>query len=383
MGNATVTYFPVGNGDMILMKLVDETTMVIDCNVRAYSREEEDDSCYDAHSNLLEELHRDDSDRPHTDAFILSHPDQDHCRGFQTTFHTGDPTEWKKSKDGPNKIIIDELWFSRRIFSNFEETLCEDALAFRKEAARRIELYKKKDARRHLTGNRLRVIGYGESEETRGLNEITTRPGSAINLINGKVREDFSFFIHAPFKQDVDSDVCPRNNTSIVLQARFKIRAVERACLALFGGDAHWDVWRAILNRSERESLEWDLLLAPHHCSWSFFNDTPYEDHKDPQQSSLDVLGHHRDGAFVIASSKPIKDDQDNPPHYAAAEEYKRSVGDDHFFCTGEWPCEEKPEPLIFRMTEYGPVKDESSTTSRVRSAAAVGATLRSPNIYG
>jgi len=245
------------------------------------------------------------------------------------------------------------------------------------------QLYKKKDARRHLAGNRLRIIGYGESEETRGLNEITTRPGTAINLINGKVRSDFSFFIHAPFKQDVDSDVCPRNNTSIVLQARFKIRAVEWACLALFGGDAHWDVWRAILNRSEGESLEWDLLLAPHHCSWSFFNDTPYEDHREPQKSSLDVLGHHRDGAFVIASSKPIKDDHDNPPHYAAAEEYKKSVGTDHFFCTGEWPCAEKPEPLIFRMTEYGPVKDESSTTSRVRSAAAVGATLRSPNIYG
>jgi len=383
MGDASITYFPTGNGDTSLTKLTDGSTIIIDCNVRCDSRDEDEKACYDVHAHLLEELKRDDRDRPYTDTFILSHADQDHCRGFATTFHTGDPDTYKKKDGEPEKIIAGEIWFSRRIFSNYEDPLCDDAKEFKKEVERRINLYKRKDPQRNKLGNRLRVIGYGESEETKGLDDITTAPGNAINEINGEIKNDFSFFIHAPFKRDVDSEVCKRNNTSIVLQAKFKVGNTERACLALFGGDAHWDVWRAILKKSKKESLEWDLLLSPHHCSWSFFNDTPYEDHKEPQQSSLDVLEHHRTGAFVVASSKPIKDDDCNPPHYPAAEEYKKSVGKDRFYCTGEQPSEDEPEPIIFTMTENGPVKDESSTSSRVRSAAAIQSSLRTPRIYG
>jgi hypothetical protein len=384
MQDANITFFPVSNGDTVLIKLSDKSSIIIDCNIRNDAHDEEEESCYDVHSHLLDELERDDKDRPFTDAFILTHPDQDHCRGFQTSFHSGDPDSYKKTDGEPEKIIMGEIWFSRRIFSNYEEALSDDAEAFKKEVNRRIELYKKKNLQRNKTGNRLRVIGYGESEETKGLEEITTAPGNSIDLINGSAKEDFSFFVHAPFKRDVDSDVCKRNNTSIVLQANFKVDGVERACLALLSGDAHWDVWREILRKSEAESLEWDLKLAGHHCSWTFFNNTPYADNKTPQQSSLDILDHCREGSFVVASSKAIKDDDCNPPHYPAKQEYVKVVGEDNFFCVGEQPCEEKPEPLVFRMTANGPVKDSSSKTpSRVRSASAVQSTLRTPRTYG
>jgi hypothetical protein len=383
MADANITFFPVDNGDTVLIKLSDKSSIIIDCNIRCDSHDEEEESCYDVHSHLLDELQRDDKDRPYADAFILTHPDQDHCRGFQTSFHTGDPDTYKKKEDEPEKIIMGEIWFSRRIFSNYEDPLTEDAKAFKKEVERRIKLYKNKDSRRNVQGNRLRVIGYGESEETKGLDEITTAPGNSINLINGSAKKDFSFFVHAPFKRDVDSDVCKRNNTSIVLQANFKVDNTERASLILLGGDAHWDVWRAIQRRSKKESLEWDLLLSPHHCSWTFFNNTPYAENKTPQKSSLDVLEHHRTGAFVVASSKPIKDDDCNPPHYPAKQEYVKVVGNKNFFCVGEIPSEKKPEPLIFKMTSNGPVRDSSSTPSRVRSASAVQSTLRSPRTYG
>lgn len=384
MGDASITYFPVGNGDTSLIRLSDKTAIIIDSNIRHASRDEEDESCYDVHAHLLAELERDSEGRPFTDAFILSHPDQDHCRGFESTFHTGPPDTYKKKDDETEKILISELWFSRRIFANFEEEeLCGDAEVFLKEAIRRIKLYKSKDPKRHLAGNRLRVIGYGDSEMTEGLDEITTPPGSSINLINGSLKKDFAFFVHAPFKHHVDSRWSPRNNTSIVLQARFDVDGVACASRALFGGDACWEIWAAILRRSVRDTLEWDIFLAPHHCSWSFFNETPYEEHKVPQDSSLEVLDHRREGAFVVASSKPIKDDDDNPPHYAAKVEYVRAVGSDRFLCTGEHPSEDKPMPIIFAMTSNGPVKDESATASRVRSAAAVQSSLRTPRTYG
>ena len=129
---------------------------------------------------------------------------------------------------------------------------------------------------------------------------------------------------------------------------------MKRAALALFGGDACREIWAAILRRSRDEELQGDLLLSPHHCSWGFFNEVPYEKHKEPKKSSLDILEKHRRGASVIASSKPLKDD-DNPPHYAAKKEYVRVVGGDNFYCTGEHPSEKKPEPVIFTMTGNEP----------------------------
>lgn len=384
MSDPSITFFPVGNGDTVLMKLSDGSTLILDCNIRNDAHEEEVENCYDVHSHLLTELERDDKKRPFTDAFILTHADQDHCRGFETSFHTGDPSNYKKVDGKPEKIIIAEIWFSRRLFSNYEAPLCEEAKAFKKEVERRIDLYKKKDAQRNLPGNRLRVIGYGDSEETNGLDEITTHPGDSINLINGSAKTDFSLLVHAPFKRSEDAeDVEKRNNSSIVLQASFTVDGAERACLVLLGGDATWDVWRALLRKSAESGLQWDILLAPHHCSWSFFNYTPYADNKEPRESSLKVLAYHREGAIVVASSKAIKDDDCNPPHYAAKQEYVKVVGDEKFMCVCECPSEDKPEPLLFTMSSSGPVRESSATPSQVRSAAAVVATLRTPTTYG
>src|SRR5258708_3922305 len=142
MNDASITFFPVGNGDTALIKLSDKSTLIVDCNIRCDANDEEVEECYDVHSHLLAELQRDDKKRPVTDAFILTHADQDHCRGFETSFHTGDPSSYAKEEDAPEKIIIAELWFSRRLFSNYEEPLCDEAKAFKKEVERRIELHK-------------------------------------------------------------------------------------------------------------------------------------------------------------------------------------------------------------------------------------------------
>src|SRR5438552_1854177 len=122
----SITYFPVGNGDTALIRLEDNASIIIDCNISQDSRDESIELRYDVHAHFLEELGRDNEDRPYTDAFIGSHADQDHCRGFASTFHTGDPSDYKRKKDDPEKIIIGELWFSRRMFSNYEAPLCED-----------------------------------------------------------------------------------------------------------------------------------------------------------------------------------------------------------------------------------------------------------------
>ena len=83
---STVTFFPVDNGDMTLVKLSDKKTILVDINLRE-SAEEEDNPAFDAVKGLRDRLEKDEKGRPYVDAFLLSHPDQDHCRGLKKHFH--------------------------------------------------------------------------------------------------------------------------------------------------------------------------------------------------------------------------------------------------------------------------------------------------------
>jgi hypothetical protein len=383
MSDPSITYFPVGNGDTSKIRLSDGTTVLIDCNITSDSRDGSVKTRYDVHAHLLRELRKDGKGIPHADAFILTHPDNDHCCGFKDTFYTGDPAKYGDSHKKQGLILIDELWFSPRIFAPHEE-LGDSAKAFLKEAKRRRELYRANKPERKNAGNRLRIIGSTDSEDNQGLDDIVTVPGNTISLINGEVKKDFSFFVHGPFKEDVDSEDDDRNKTSVVLQARFDVDGEKHAALAFFGGDADHLIWENILKRSKDEDLRWDLFLAPHHCSWSFFNETPYEDNKTPKKSSLDILAKKREGAIVVASCKPVRKDDDNPPSYAAAQQYKRAVGDGNFYVTSEHPDEEEPKPLVFEMSKNGPVKGEiSKTASSLSSSAARDYVAGTPQTYG
>ena len=380
MNDAFIIYFPVGNGDMSLIQLSDKTTIIVDCNITQDSLDETDDTQLDIHSYLSRLVKRDDSKKAHIDSFILTHPDQDHCRGFEDLFYTGDPSDFNESDKRNGLIIIDELWFSPRIFSSFEDKLSDSANAFKEEAERRMDLYRDKDGNREKAGNRLRIVGYSDNDELKGLNEIITVPGNYIDKINNKKMMDFSFFIHAPFKADTDSKCVERNETCIVLQARFDIDREPNACLVMFGGDAGFETWEEILKRSkDEETLQWDIFLAPHHCSWKFFSE---ENDAGICESSRIILNMKRKGAIVVASCKKIKRDDDNPPSYVAANLYKKEVGDEKFFVTSEYYDREK-RPLIFELTRNGPAKGSSPSTDIAASSAAINRVIGTPKTYG
>jgi hypothetical protein len=351
-----ITYFPVGNGDCSLITLSDNTQIMIDCNTTAEASDEKDPSRYDVHQHLLDFGKKLDGKIPHVDVFILTHADQDHCRGFDTMFYTGDPAKYAVKHSKEDLILIDELWFTHRIFATHEGKLSTWAEAFRKEAQRRIDLHLANSADRNKAGNRIRVIGHSNNPAYKGLGDLVVTPGNYINVIDRKAKADFKFFVHAPFRKEVDSKLAERNDTSVVLQACFDVRRTKRAGLAMFGGDAGVAIWSKILELSEDETLEWDLFLAPHHCSWTFFSELPYKENKVPAEDSLEILGKALDGARVIASCKPIKPDDDNPPHHAAKVEYVKAVGASNFFSLAETGNEKRPLPTTFEMSESGPV---------------------------
>lgn len=378
MPESSITFFPVENGDTSLLQISDGktlTNLMVDshlCN----------NGSYDVQGYLLKVLPTKD-DIPHLDVFVLTHPHEDHVLGFDSFYYCGDPKEYSKYDKKIGQIIIDELWFAPKIFNHKTKELCDDAVAFRKEAQRRIDLYKSKSPSREDSGNRLRIIGATEHEELSELKEITTFAGQTLNLLNNKLFTNFRFFIYAPIKQDSDEDGINPNNTSIVFQACFDIDGVENAVKLLMGGDAECPIWERIVTRNDDENLEWDLFLAPHHCSWSVFSLQPYSAESKPSENVLHLLNLKRGQAYIVASSKPILDNDDNPPSYKAKLLYEKKVGSNRFLCTGEHPNEKNPTPIHFTFSSKGVVKTDLPETKTKSMESIYGAVTSTPRVYG
>ena len=90
---ANITFFTVDNGDMTLITLESGRTILVDINIRAPG-----DDIRDVSADLRSRLKTDTDGRPYVDAMLLSHPDQDHCRGLVEHFHLGKLAEYKKAK---------------------------------------------------------------------------------------------------------------------------------------------------------------------------------------------------------------------------------------------------------------------------------------------
>lgn len=378
----SISFLPVGNGDAVLVSIGDDFNLLVDVKITQAARDPDDSSVYDVYGHLMRELPKDKRGRPYLSAFVNTHPDQDHLHGFATYFHTGDPSAYVKKPDEP-KIFVNELWFAPRVFNEYHRDLCDDARAFKKEARRRIELFSQAKGTQ-LAGNRIRVLGASESEHVEDLKDVQTFPGEVLSHFDGVDRDDISIFLHAPFKGDTDDEVCERNDASVVMQLRFKRGTDPLACRILLGGDAGATIWEKIILKSADETLKWDLLLAPHHCSWTFFSDGP-SDAEEADAAIMDFLrDHHLQGARVVASSKPIKNDDDNPPHFVAAKRYREAVGKMALLCTGEHPSEKSPRPLVFDVSEKGPIlRTASPGTTSGASLAETYKPVLTPKTYG
>ena len=87
---------------------------------------------------------------------------------------------------------------------------------------------------------------------------------------------------------------------------------------------AVWErVWAR--NKDRKHVLEYDVLIAPHHCSWHSLSWDSWSDWGEDAVVSADArdaLGQARGGAMIIASSNPILDDDNDPPCIRAKREY-------------------------------------------------------------
>lgn len=347
----SIKFYPVGNGDCSLITIGGANKkMMFDCNFRQKA-EDENDEMYDVLGDLLDnELTTKKCGLPFLDAFLLTHPDQDHCRSFADKFYLGDPDAVSPSAKDEKKILIGELWYSPRVFEEQTSDLNADAKAFKKEANRRMALYKSDPRKADKDGNRIRIIGWTDNPDLKGLEDRIVTPGNTISEVNGTNCRYFEMFIHAPFKNDISGE--DRNMTSIVSQLRFDSEKEHQIARIFLAGDTEWRIIEEIMDKtSDDNNLKWDLLEAPHHCSYKFFADDRED---DPNQKSLDFLEKSESNAFVISSSKVVKQNSDNPPCQKAKNRYTDRVGKSNFLCTSGTSEDEADKPIIFVIDNDG-----------------------------
>lgn len=351
----TTTHFQVGNGDMTLISLESGRRILVDCKITLCADDPNDDAA-DVGTQLRDLLDRDGSNRLYVDVFLLTHPDQDHCAGLRRHFHLGLLSQWNSHDD---KIVIREMWSSPIVFRRAERKtpLCEDALAWRKEARRRVALFRAQDYA--VDGDRILILGEDVDGKTDDLGRILVTAGSTFARICGAADASFEGLLLAPLlaSSDDEAEVLSKNNSSVIVRMSLSAGGNPEAGRYLLGGDAEVAIWEKIWDRYRPEDLKYEVLVAPHHCSWHSLSWDSWSDKREAakvSQKARNALGQAVPGAHIISSSGEIKDDEKDPPCIRAKREYLAilDAGRGAFRCVADEPDD---KPLEMQVTSFGP----------------------------
>ncbi|MCD9126016.1 metallohydrolase [Luteimonas fraxinea] len=382
-----ISFFPVGNGDMSLIRLLDGTAILIDCRIRLAADDPSDPDARDVAKDLRDRLPRDDNGRPYVDAFLLSHPDEDHCCGLRRHFHLGAAEDYADDSkpDEEKKIFIREMWSSPIIFRRKSKlhVLCEDAKAWAAEARRRVKLFREQGWASE--GNRILIMGEDKDGKTDDLGAILIKSDDVFSRINGATNNYFSARLLAPSlvcDDEEEIDLRAKNRSSVILN--FEIWATPvgmNRYRFLTGGDAEVDIWERLWERYEAtpDVLEYDILETPHHCSWRVLSHDSWSNYGEAAQVSAGAraaLSQARYGAKIVASCKPIVEGDGDPPCTRAKREFEAILDpvDGKFVCTGETPHTWAPAPIDIDIAAGGPRLREPRTATAAAATAAAAA---------
>jgi hypothetical protein len=361
---ASLTFFPVSNGDMTLVCLDNGQNILIDVNIRG-AADDQDDDTPDVADDLRGRLKRDDKGRLYVDAFLVSHPHADHTTGLRNHFHLGPPGEWSEDDD---KIIIREQWSSPVVFRRADangESLCEDAKAWAKEARRRVKLFREKKFDT-AEGDRILILGEDIDGKTDDILDIVVKLNANVTACNRVSDGSFEARLLAPLppEGDDDEDTLRHNQSSVILRFMLRGGGISDRCRFLTGGDAEVAIWNRLWKKHGKSEADWlvyDILQAPHHCSWRSLSYDRWSELGEAVKVDADArsaLSRTRKGALIVASCKPIKKDDSNPPHERAKREYIDILEKDseRFYCTDEYWADKKTA-LEFEVKSSGIVR--------------------------
>jgi hypothetical protein len=351
-------FWPVGTGDSSTIVVDDEVVLQIDLHDLAKADDEETPEV-PVVDRLVEALPLVNG-VPYLAVFALTHADKDHCLGFA---------------DLLSKVVIGELWATPRLWREYGEDnapdLCDDARAFQQEAERRVVATRAatNGGTEPDSGNRIVIIGYDTEHSAHAYNDLPDRylsgPGHSITVLDGHdCTGQFEAFIHAPFAADA---AAARNETSLSMQVTLTHESGQTGKLLLFGDLAHDTIMKIFTyseNNDRDKYVEWDLLLAPHHCSKYVMYVRDGDGNEVLQNDIMEAFERHQLPGAVIISSSAVFPDLDvsgaNPPHRLAADRYSEMA--DELINTMSWLDVNDPSPVVFGVsaTGAGIVRDET-----------------------
>lgn len=358
-----ITFFSCDNGDGSLIEAHGKTIMT-DIRYRSDASDEESET------NDFAPQIRSACEDGHLDVFVLTHPDEDHLGGFGDIFHLGRPEDHDPDPDeGEELIIADEIWCSEyAVNPNYTTDQSKPLLD---EIARRKAL--QGTVTSDLDGNRLKVL---------------TASGSDLCTLTSGIE----WRLLAP---NADESVIPKakkgeprnssNSSSLVIQ--WTITVGEAKSSFILAGDSTVEIWERLNSELPFEALEWDVLLAPHHCSRHSLGRKKFVDGEDVfewSSSAYGGLNHPKSSkSHVVASSR--KFGSNHPPHPEARQKYHKMLAQggsvdqsvrDRFECTAGKKGE-KAKDIVFNFTAAGmtlaPALAISAVISSVTPASAGG----------
>lgn len=390
---AQLTFFPVGNGDMALIALDNGQTILIDINIRA-AADDADDDTYDVAAALKDRLKRDSDGRMYVDAFLLSHPDGDHITGLSNHFHLGPPEDFPEGEED-NLIIIREMWSSPIVFrrASANHVLTAQAKAWKKEARRRVALYREKGSSVG-DGNRILLMGKDKDGKTDDIMGIVVEQYGVITRANQGAAGHFEGRLLAPMVVDDDDEelieLLEKNNSSVIVRFSIAGDGYKDKCRFLTGGDAGVVIWERLwsqLGEDRKDWLTYDVMETPHHCSWRTLSNDRWSklgEKVKVSEKARSALSQTRKGAVIVASCKPIKKDDGNPPHERAKREYVSIVDGaaDRFICTMEH-CEKENAPVEFKIGSSGTTHKLAMTAASTAAAVGISGVASATRAHG
>ncbi|MDX2252810.1 MAG: hypothetical protein NW202_11015 [Nitrospira sp.] len=345
----SVIFWPVGTGDSTTI-VVKPEELVMQIDLRHLEKAEDpEEPEWPIIDHLVRTLPKKNG-KPYLALFVLTHPDKDHILGF---------------KELLKKVHIGEIWHTPKVFraQADQETLCDDAKAFRNEAHRRCDAILAQPASIE-SGNRLRIIGHDDILKENYYKDLPahckSRPGEKVSYVDGSNLEGhFETFIHAPFKEDQEKE---KNETSLSLNV--VLWEGDKYGQFFFLGDRKYHSIKQIFaiteeNGTNKAYLGWNVMLSAHHCSKSaMYAKEQDEDDETFRQDIMDCFRKYsRDSAgYVISSShsKFTDGEGDLPPHKKARKRYEEIVKAGRFICTHEYPSKANPAPIVFTIDTNG-----------------------------
>ena len=351
-------FFPVGNGDMTLITTAFGKRVLIDLNIRA-AADDPREPVPDVGSALRKRLGGLTPGHRCVDALLVSHPDEDHCAGLAKHFYLG-PPEFFPRRAKPGQIFIRELWSSPMMlrYDSPSWPLSDDAKAFGREARRRVRCFRDRGAVGH--GNRILILGEDDDGTTGDLGPAVQPIDHSFSTIGGENDPSFSALVLGPLPgaSDEADPALAKNNSSTILQ--LSLHAGGRArmpCRFLTGGDAGVEIWERLWRKHQwrSESLSYDILQVPHHCSWHSLSHESWSasgGQAEPSRDAVKALSRAREGGTIISSSDPIKRSDSDPPCVGAKRIYEQIayMEGGRFRCVGEEPSEAFPQVMTIEI---------------------------------